>query len=288
MAWMALHNISCVDGCYGAACNQSCPGFCPDGVCDLNGSCSYYCGITGFYGPNCTKPCSEGFYGVNSEETCSDNCQNRLCDRFTGTCLRCNDGYYGEHCDIECHRFCMTCDLKSGECDVCLPGFYGDNCSNICPTQCNHRGCNFSNGMCSSCVSGWYGSACELNCTNCASCDQNTGICHTECQQAWYGAKCDKSCPDECTGHIFFKDNGTCIAYLQDGNNLTGVYAGISVLVAFTVFLLFGIVFLSIKVARKSQNEGGGGSNQHPETPPSDATPLMDTVASVDSSYDDI
>lgn len=53
-----------------------------NGILLINTECE-----AGFYGPNCTAPCSE-------------YCKNNMCDRTSGTCLEgCMNGYTGDHCN---------------------------------------------------------------------------------------------------------------------------------------------------------------------------------------------
>ncbi|XP_021367171.1 multiple epidermal growth factor-like domains protein 10 [Mizuhopecten yessoensis] len=103
-------------GSYGNFCNQSCPAYCKNNVCNIeNGQCT---------------ECEAGFYGTECNQSCPENCQDTLCHRSSGECEVCVAGFYGSQCSELCGN-CqgVSCDKDMGDCAIgCTEGWTGDTC----------------------------------------------------------------------------------------------------------------------------------------------------------------
>ncbi|XP_062587943.1 protein draper-like isoform X3 [Saccostrea cucullata] len=98
-------NETCELGYFGSRCSRKCSVNCINTfVCkNTDGACRCAPGWTG--SPTCNIglvhiiKCSQA-YGENCQIPCSENCMNRTCDRFNGSCLtECMGGTFGEKCD---------------------------------------------------------------------------------------------------------------------------------------------------------------------------------------------
>ncbi|XP_062593912.1 multiple epidermal growth factor-like domains protein 10 isoform X2 [Saccostrea cucullata] len=95
----AMCNKPCEVGYFGSLCSRKCSVNCINTfVCkNTDGACRCAPGWTG--SPICNIECSQA-YGENCQLPCSENCVNRTCDRFNGSCLtECMGGTFGEKCD---------------------------------------------------------------------------------------------------------------------------------------------------------------------------------------------
>ena len=128
---------------------------------------------------------------------------------MTGECSECDDGVYGETCDLNCPTACndKVCDKDSGRCRTgCKFSLYGDHCSHYCSMNCAHA-CTDKSTACRECFEAARRSAtplvdrykCDARCNHTCtmSCDQNGGTCD-RCVGGFYGPKCNKACPS-CT-----------------------------------------------------------------------------------------
>ncbi|XP_048256337.1 uncharacterized protein LOC124122701 isoform X2 [Haliotis rufescens] len=154
-------HCSCKAGWTGNGCNTCSGGYYKDGqsctpcgagcrsTCNTaNGHCSCKAGWTG-YGCNI---CSPWTYGINCVLKCSRGCVNQTCDRTTGRCDMCLDGW--EHKDQNISR----CDK---ECD---DGRYGEQCNDECSIHCANATCHHVNGSCTQgCLDGRSGEYCEVS-----------------------------------------------------------------------------------------------------------------------------
>nr|XP_022311777.1 multiple epidermal growth factor-like domains protein 10 [Crassostrea virginica] len=76
---------ACESGRYGKNCPYTCSSNCK--TCNhTDGTCSCH---SGWRGPNCSIACSYS-YGENCQYTCDPFCVNQTCDRFDGTCVKCD------------------------------------------------------------------------------------------------------------------------------------------------------------------------------------------------------
>lgn len=58
-----------------------------------------------------------------------------VCFSDETSCTLCQDGIYGEVCDLICPKNCLSC-LSEKNCLVCRNGFYGPTCSFPCQQGC--------------------------------------------------------------------------------------------------------------------------------------------------------
>jgi hypothetical protein len=203
----------------------------------------------GFYGVTCEKAMCPGegqtlYMAKNAEgERNPGVCSNHgNCDSDTGTCAKCDDGFYHgdkqacelKHCpaskgdvvDEQCSGH-GTCDTKRGRCS-CEEGWSGPGCENMsCPNSngvlypfdsanaCNGRGaCDVETGKCA-CSQPYYGDSCEKSkcpddCLGLGGCNAETGKC--ACPEGRHGSACEfQTCPKDCNS----PGGGSC-------NRLTG------------------------------------------------------------------
>ncbi|XP_065934347.1 uncharacterized protein [Magallana gigas] len=91
----------------------------------------YGCTATGYFGYNCSVPCSDV------------NCQ--YCHIETGTCQGCKTGYKGHRCEMACEG-----------------GTYGAGCKETCGHCRDVNQCSFNNGIClTGCNAGFKGDLCK-------------------------------------------------------------------------------------------------------------------------------
>lgn len=108
-----FHNCSKEDGqcspcdklVYGSYCNISCDGCGEDG-CDDQGYCKAFECVKGKYGLKCNETCK-----------CNENSNSLKCGKFSGVCLDCKFGYFGQNCGNPCSYKCKTglCCLSKGK-----------------------------------------------------------------------------------------------------------------------------------------------------------------------------
>ncbi|KAL5238474.1 hypothetical protein ACI65C_005884 [Semiaphis heraclei] len=107
------NNCICPPGFIGNLCETACGpnsyGFDCKGVCSMHSTemCRgmYMCtkfGCTcppGLTGPLCNRDCESGKFGADCNQNCSSNCNNGMCDRYTGVCSHgCSPQYVLPHC----------------------------------------------------------------------------------------------------------------------------------------------------------------------------------------------
>lgn len=109
----------CVDGCkpgyFGVFCEQQCPHWtfgeeclsnCPASCAEgrpchhETGECQSGC-LSGFMGAYCNQTCPLHKYGTNCYFNCSSLCFQELCNAFSGSCIGCDEGFYGSFCQFE-------------------------------------------------------------------------------------------------------------------------------------------------------------------------------------------
>ncbi|XP_052256177.1 multiple epidermal growth factor-like domains protein 10 isoform X7 [Dreissena polymorpha] len=260
--------VECEPGRYGLYCQSKCHDNCQI-VTTQNtrfkycikesGECRDGC-ITGFYGGDCSIPCTSGCYGSCNRSTgecesgctlstygkrcdlsCPSNCQRplagyqRACDMVTGACENgCTVGFTGLFCNESCAKNCRdnTCD-QNGDCVFgCREGYTGKNCDLICQRDCGDS-CfpNCLNGIChlksklctAGCSLGWWGESCNISCkAECqeGNCSQHDGTCLGPCLSGYYGAKCDRRCSPYCVNKVCNKNSGSC----KDGCSERTIY----------------------------------------------------------------
>eukprot|EP00494_Astrolonche_serrata_P009331 UN09383 len=105
-------------------------------------------------GDSCETACPTGYDGTdctNDIDECAEAnqpCVNGTCEDNIGSyeCI-CDDGFGGEHCDVQCD-----------------PGFDGENCENDMCASCSEFGrCNSATNYTCDCFSGYTGDDCDEN-----------------------------------------------------------------------------------------------------------------------------
>ncbi|XP_052692805.1 multiple epidermal growth factor-like domains protein 11 isoform X1 [Crassostrea angulata] len=154
------------------------------------------CPATGYFGSNCSVPCSDV------------NCQ--YCHIESGTCQGCKPGYKGHRCEM-----------------VCEGGTYGAGCKETCGTCRDVNQCSINNGTCLTgcdagfkgdlcktvCDRGSYGYVCNETCGHCRDvnrCSIFIGTCLTGCDAGYQGDLCKKSCDSGSYGYDCNEICGHC------------------------------------------------------------------------------
>ena len=124
------HCNGCLEGFYGDFCTENCSSGCimstcrqHEGLCDIckhrffGEKCEQEC--TGCGDAGCNKngfclsiECRPGFYGMNCKENCKCNYtysnNNNNCSKYTGYCLDCGFGSFGNNCADICPYTCLN------------------------------------------------------------------------------------------------------------------------------------------------------------------------------------
>ena len=198
----------CIPGFKGSLCNEKCNTNCIDGLCSIDGSCTYGCSnakygigcgrecedncVHCFSKDNCTK-CLQGFYGLYCTFTCQNNCYN--CSGYW-ICGSCKAGFYGSSCSERCPKECETCESPD-RCSSCRKGWSGPLCK--CSENCSQEACGNDGKCLSGCKDSFYGDYCNVTCPSgeCQKCDQSSGNC-TLCSKGFYGSNCKQQCSSTC------------------------------------------------------------------------------------------
>ncbi|XP_052693904.1 multiple epidermal growth factor-like domains protein 11 [Crassostrea angulata] len=262
----AVFTTTCpVHGQYVIYYNERLPGVTyPDGYSDsvANDLCEvevYGCPATGYFGSNCSVPCSDV------------NCQ--YCHIETGTCQGCKPGYKGHRCEMVCEggtygagckvacgncRDVNQCSINNGTCLTgCDVGFKGDLCKTACDRGSYGYDCNEICGHCrdvnrcsmigtclTGCDAGYQGDLCKTSCDRgsygydcneiCGHCrDVNRcsmiGTCLTGCDAGYQGDLCKTSCDSGSYGYDCKETCGHCRdvnkCSIINGTCLTGCVA---------------------------------------------------------------
>ncbi len=178
--------------------------------------------------------CAQG--GVTEYADCTGMGAPCFDDAKPGYACSCEDGWTGEHCDIDvdecvdspCQNGAQCENLDGGfEC-VCVDGWEGELCGqdiDECAAQpCVNGAClNYDGGYLCACDPGWESQNCDVDVDECldAPC-QNGGVCENQpgayqcaCPAGWVGVHCDTDV-NECV-ELAPCVNGAC-------NNVPGAY----------------------------------------------------------------
>ncbi|WAR29618.1 MEG11-like protein [Mya arenaria] len=148
--------LTCKPGLYGVQCSLPCSDQC---VPSSDGN--VYCNKT--TGSCIAGACRAGYYGSTCTQTCPGDCRENpvdgltYCDFSTGECLHgCNDGFFGEQCELECSENCagqVTVCRRDGYCtNGCVDNHYGSFCGEMCNSSCTDNQCDRVEGICMDCL----------------------------------------------------------------------------------------------------------------------------------------
>ncbi|XP_048255986.1 multiple epidermal growth factor-like domains protein 6 isoform X1 [Haliotis rufescens] len=218
---------------HGEQCKNMCPDTCINSRCQINNSrvvctegcvagkkgdncgvnCSSACTQCERYGDGCTGQCSNSrYYGLNCRKSCPSNCREG-CDKETGECDSCEEGYRGKYCKEDCPISCVGgCEKDTGHCDSCERGNRGKFCNGTCKSGlCKSGGCVEDMVECSKCRRGVRGKYCNAFCpSTCTHCERYGVECTGQCSESqYYGLSCQFPCPAHCTGGCD-SDTGKC------------------------------------------------------------------------------
>ncbi|XP_055897422.1 uncharacterized protein LOC106055368 isoform X2 [Biomphalaria glabrata] len=167
--------------------------------------------------------CPNGMYSFQCNEYCPEDCLFRRCT-IDGTCLSCNGGFYGPHCEGFCDR--CRCHQQTGECLESDGEVDKEDYSVLpypfkCPGHCTNDFCD-SNGTCIiGCTTTDYsGRRCTLNkklryCSPICLKDDADCECNS-CVDGMYGPNCSLECPELCGGnHSCQQETGECNSCVQ-------------------------------------------------------------------------
>lgn len=167
----------CKHGYYRPNCSLKCSSNCLDSECHQEkGICS---------------ACNNGSYGDFCDQKCFGDCSSCLSDV---ECMECkNDLYYGKTCNLPCNTACInkTCDI-AGYCkEGCEDGKYGDRCDQDCLKHC--ISCQNST-MCLECEPGYFGISCQLCLKQLEKCENFSTCSHwisnnRKCLEKWIYAQ---------------------------------------------------------------------------------------------------
>ena len=190
----------CSNGFGGDYCEITCPNNC-NGGCKREEDESIKC-----------NGCKENWYKPDCSERCPEGCQN-VCDQDTGKCTTCEIGYFEQN--GSCVKCPSNCDTEicsnEGNCFECKIGYYGEKCDKECGKNClSTLGCDQKTGNCTKCGETYWGPDCESCNENCIDlkCDENTGKCK-ECKNTSFGDFCTENCSSNCLDNICNQD-GKC------------------------------------------------------------------------------
>ncbi|CAC5372433.1 unnamed protein product [Mytilus coruscus] len=159
----------CLPGFYGNKCEEMCSN-CVGYVCNQKGKCVHGCNLSQ-YGPFCDKQCSIDClicHPVNGDCIVSNLTSRTEYHILNKSTTACPPNKFGMHCERYCGIGCKKtdqglsiCDKYTGFCDQCLQGFHGIACGNRCNTTCIDGDCN-RDGICAKgCVYRWQGKYCQ-------------------------------------------------------------------------------------------------------------------------------
>ncbi|XP_041361720.1 multiple epidermal growth factor-like domains protein 10 [Gigantopelta aegis] len=178
------------------------------------------------------RPCEEATVEDKTKGTFENycpQCQTKCnrCDRSTGQCYQCAEGYSGTYCTESCPTSCRSASCQQdGTCsEGCKDGFYGDKCSKTCSTNCFNKRCHQTNGSCADgCLLGYSGEKCDIKCHGMCldnSCDSPMGKCKEGCSRPGvYGPFCNYTCNGTCESVHCQRDafgNALCSAECTSG-----------------------------------------------------------------------
>lgn len=161
---------------------------------------------------------------VDCCKPCPGACNNAWCDYKFGQC-RCNDGWGGKLCNMECPKECagiaeknvgVNCminpdpNARSGEICECKLGYFGWNCLVPCPGirvgDPEPRQICSGHGICSEFgyqSSSGFGINRDV---------EDTLVAHCACEDNYFGERCDITCPpDPETGRVCGGGGGVCV-----------------------------------------------------------------------------
>ncbi|XP_041352247.1 multiple epidermal growth factor-like domains protein 11 isoform X1 [Gigantopelta aegis] len=212
---------------------------------------------------------------------CNNNCGGTTCDKQTGSCRCCADGYWGQNCELRCgHCSESSCDKHNGTCQcqtgwapprciLCADFWYGENCNTTCNCRDRTEICNKKGGQCTSCPDGWTGSACDecivgkygdncnQTCGNCKDkqCDRLTGSCLGGCVVGF--TKPETGCAEKLTSDTQDnKDTGVTVTALA----IVAVVS-IAVYIVLTGMLVWYIRHLKAKLRQGERDSSKGKAN---------------------------
>ena len=135
--------------------------------------------------------CNTGFTGKLCEIECA-LCKNEICS-FEGCFLGCINGYFSKKRSSPCRKCqsnCASC-ISWLNCTSCVAGFHGKSCESRCKRFCHKLSCDQTTGECThGCADRYYKH--KRTCSKCGKCSScRTSECKSSC--------CGKTIRPACT-----------------------------------------------------------------------------------------
>ncbi|XP_071954250.1 angiopoietin-1 receptor-like [Antedon mediterranea] len=163
--------------------------------------------VTGYKGLKCNTGCSSDTFGADCAQTC--HCKQGDCDRYTGICTNSSCAF----------------PWTGSNCQKCQSGFYGENCDIECPCECYRL-----TGKCieGTCDSNWLEPDCEVGILNTTFTSVNNGQRTTTSCSVYQNDAYDVQAMIIVTNNDVTENITTVIDTNRDGQNITRAFSVIA------------------------------------------------------------